>query len=173
MNELIAQVFGFGALTSSILIYSRKERKSLLLCKAAQDLLWGTHYLLLSCYSAAASSAICLTRSFVFYNSDKKWAKSRLWVLAYISFYLLSAVVTWQNIYSILPACASCVSTVAFYLKRPERTKALQMGASLITLSYNILQSNSLTVYLGVTLTLVTSVISLYQHYRTARRVRP
>lgn len=162
--EILAQIFGFGALISSVIIYSRKKRTSLLLFKATQDILWGIHYLLLGCYSAAASSAICVTRSFVFYNDNKKWAKSKLWVLVYLSFYAVSAAMTWQNVYSILPALASCTSTVAFYLKKTEQTKALQIVASLITLSYTILQSHSLTVYLGVTLTIVTAAFSLLRH---------
>ena len=167
--EILAQLFGIGAITSSIIIYSRKDRRNLLRFKAIQDICWGIHYLLLACYSAAASSGICFTRSFVFYNSEKKWAKSRLWVVAYIAFYLVSAVMTWQNIFSILPACASCVSTVAFYRKNPAHTKALQIIASLITLSYNILQSHSLSVYLGVSLTISTSVISLITTYRSQK----
>lgn len=169
MKVILPQLFGFGALLTSIIIYSRKNRKSLLLCKAVQDVLWGIHYLLLACYSAAATSAICITRSFVFYHRDKQKGKAWLWVVAYFAFYAVSAVLTWQNAYSLLPATASCTSTVAFFRKKPEHTKALQIMASLITLSYNILQSHSLTVYLGVTLTVTTSVISLWQHHQAAK----
>ena len=167
--QTVAQVFGFGALLTSIVIYSRKNRSSLLLCKAVQDILWGVHYLLLACYSAAATSAICITRSVVFYHSDKKWASSKLWLLAYLAFYGISAVLTWQNVYSLLPALASCTSTVAFFSKRPERTKLLQIGASLITLTYNILHSHSLTVYLGISLTITTAAISLLKYYKAKR----
>lgn len=163
--EILAQIFGFCALISSVIIYSRKGRSSLLLFKAMQDIFWGIHYLLLACYSAAATSMICVTRSFVFYHSDKKWAKSRLWVLAYLVFYAVSAAITWRNIYSLLPALASCTSTWAFYLKKTEHTKGLQIVASLITLSYTILQSHSVTVYLGVALTITTASISLLNHY--------
>ena len=161
---MLAQILGFAALFSSVLVYSRKEKSSLLLLKALQDVLWCVHYLLLACCSAAATSAICTTRSFVFYNSHKKWANSKWWVLAYLLFYVISAAVTWKNVYSILPALASCVSTVAFYQTRITRTKLLQIGASLVTLSYTVLQSHSLTVYLGVTLTISTAAISLIRH---------
>lgn len=159
--QLIAQVFGFGALITSVLIYSRKNRGSLLAFKALQDGLWCVHYLLLACPSAAATSAICVSRSFVFYNSHQKWAKSRLWVGAYLFFYTVSAALTRQNAFSLLPALASCTSTVAFYLKRPEHTKLVQIFASLITLCYTVLVSHSLTVYLGVALTVTTALISL------------
>ena len=162
--EILAQIFGFGALISSIIIYSRKNRSSLLIFKATQDIFWGIHYLLLACYTAAVTSAIGVSRSFVFYHSDKKWAKSKLWILAYLVFYAVSAVFTWQNVYSLLPAVASCTSTVAFYLKKPEQTKALQIFASLIILCYTILQSHSITVYLGVALTVTTAGISLLNH---------
>ncbi len=167
--EFWAQCIGFCALITSVIIYSRKERSKLLLFKAVQDILWGAHYLLLACYSAAATSLICVTRSVVFYHNNKKWAKSKLWVLAYLAFYLISAALTWQNVYSILPSLASCTSTVAFYQKKTEHTKLLQILASLITLTYTILQSHSLTVYLGVTLTIVTASISLWRSFRTRK----
>lgn len=169
-EQVIAQFFGLGALIISAVIYSRKNRSSLLLFKALQDILWGIHYLLLSCWSAAAASAICISRSLIFCNSDKKWAKNKLWVFVYIGFYMISAVVTWQNIYSILPTIASCTSTVAFSLNRTEHTKIVQIAASLITLTYNILQSHSVTVYLGVALTVTTASISLYKHYTQKRK---
>ena len=147
---IIAQFFGGLAILSSIIIYSRKKRNSLLLFKAIQDILWMIHYLLLSCHSAAASSFICVSRSFVFYNSDKKWEKSRLWVA----------------LYSILPSLASCTSTVAFYLRKTHKTKFLQIIASLITLTYTIFVSHSIAVYFGVFLTITTSAISLFQYYK-------
>lgn len=103
----------------------------------------------------------------MFYNSNKKWANSKFWVAAYIAFYGVSAVLTWQNAYSLLPALASCTSTVAFYLKRPEHTKLVQIVASLITLSYTVLQSHSLTVYLGVSLTIITALISLAKTFKS------
>jgi len=159
---VLAQVFGFGALASSVIIYSRKTKRNLLIFKAVQDVCWCIHYLLLSCYSAAATSAICVTRSMVFCNP--KMGKNKLWLGAYLLFYAVSAALTWQNGYSLLPALASCVSAVAFYLPKPHQTKAVQIVASCITLSYNILQSHSLSVYLGVTLTVTTAAISLCQY---------
>ena len=163
---IIAQFFGGLAILSSIIIYSRKKRNSLLLFKAIQDILWAIHYLLLSCHSAAASSFICVSRSIVFYNSDKKLGKSRLWVALYIVFYIVSSVITWQNFYSILPSLASCTSTVAFYSRKTHKTKFLQIIASLITLTYTIFVSHSIAVYFGVFLTITTSAISLFQYYK-------
>lgn len=170
--QILAQVFGFGALLTSIVIYSRKNKKSMLICKAVQDSLWGIHYLLLACYSAAGTSAVCIVRSFVFYHRDKQ-RKAVWWVLVFFAFYAVSAALTWQNAYSLLPALASCTSTVAFFMKKPEHTKMLQIVASLITLSYNILQSHSLTVYFGVAITVTTAVISLIQYYKNQKTYTP
>ena len=167
----ISEIFGFFALLSSVMIYSQNKRSRILIFKGIQDLFWGIHYLLLSCFPAAATSIICLSRSFVFYHSEKKWAKGRFWVIAYIGFYIISAVLTWQNIYSILPASASCISTIAFFQKAPEKTKMLQICASLVTLSYNLLQSHSIAVYAGVTLTLTTAALSLIRHYQEKNRL--
>ena len=159
--EILAQVFGFGALASSLIIYSRKKKSSLLIFKAVQDIFWCIHYLLLNCLSAAGTSAICVSRSFVIFQCDKKGLRSRWWMGAYLLFYAVSAFFTWQNIFSLLPVMASCTSTVAFFQKKLAHTKLLQILASCITLTYNILWSHSLTVYLGVALTITTATISL------------
>lgn len=159
--EVLAQVFGFGALAASLIIYSRKKKSSLLLFKAVQDIFWCIHYLLLSCFSAAGTSAICVSRSFVIYHCEQKGKKSRWAMAAYLLFYGVSVFFTWQNAFSLLPVLASCTSTVAFFQKKLTHTKLLQILASCITLTYNILWSHSLTVYLGVALTVTTATVSL------------
>ncbi|MBQ9099715.1 MAG: YgjV family protein [Clostridia bacterium] len=157
----IAQGFGVVAVTMSLIIYQRKTRKGILTFKTVQDLSWLTHYLLIAAFPAAATSALCLCRAFVFYNQDKKFGKSILWLPFFIILYAVSAVLTWSNIFSIFPAISSSLSTVAFWMKEPRHTKMLAILASLCTLIYNIMQAHSITVYIGVTFTITSALVSL------------
>ena len=160
MNEIIAQIFGALAITSSVIIYSRKTRGKLIFYKSLQDLFWVAHYSLISAYSAMATNALCFVRESVFYRvKNKKWDKILLFV--FLALYMLSAVFTWKNIFSIFPAVSSSVSTVAFWVKNPRNTKKLALVAATCTLIYNIALAQSLAVYVGVAFTIITSIISL------------
>jgi hypothetical protein len=158
---LLSQLFGAGAITCSLIIYSRRSKQSLLLFKCAQDCFWLVHYLLLATYPAAATSALCVSRSLVFRKTGNKGQSNR-WVLAiYLALYAASAALTWKNLFSLLPAISSSISTVAFWVPCVKYTKYLSIGAALCTLCYNLLVAHSVTVYIGVCFTVTTSVISL------------
>lgn len=160
MTEIIAQIFGFAAITSSIIIYSRKTREKLIFFKSLQDLFWVVHYSMIHAYSAAATNGLCFIRESVFSRmKNKKYDKVLLAV--FLLLYLLSAVFTWKNIFSIFPAVSSSISTVAFWVKNPRTTKKLSIGAAACTLIYNIMLAQSVSVYVGVTFTAITSIISL------------
>lgn len=156
-----AQIFGFAAIGISLFIYSQKKRGRLLLFKLIQDLLWSTHYLLLGAYPAMATNLICASREVVFGSKSSRLEKNHLITLAYIAFYLLSAVLTWKNAFSIFPAMSSVISTVALRAKKPLHTKLMAIPSSLCTLIYNITTSHSISVYVGVTVTLTTITYSL------------
>ena len=100
MINIIAQIFGIIAILSSVVIYSRKTRKKIIFFKALQDVCWFTHYLLITAYSAAATSVVCFIRAIVFYHLKGK-KKDVLFLVIFLCLYALSAYLTWQNIFSI------------------------------------------------------------------------
>ena len=79
--------------------------------------------------------------------------------------YILSAVLTWEDIFCLFPALSSCLSAVAFWMKDPRHTKILTLFASASTCVYNSFHGQSLSVYIGLTMTVVSSVISLLRSY--------
>ena len=160
----IAQVFGAAAIVDSFIIFQQTDRRRLLVLKMLQDICWLTHYLLLSAYSAAATSAICFFRGIVFYNNSKKWASSRWWLFGFITLYAVSAILTWEDVFCLFPGLSSTLSAIAFWVKDTRKTKMLSIGASGSTLVYNITHSRSVPVYIGITMTVTSSVISLIKH---------
>ncbi|MBR3862773.1 MAG: YgjV family protein [Clostridia bacterium] len=151
---MIAHVFGFGAIGCSLLIYTRKKRDGILLFKLVQDLFWATHYGLLGAYSAMASSLICATRETVYYNKNPKISKSVPLFCCFLLFFALSAALTWKSIFSIFPALSSIFSTIAFRIKRPRLLKLMALPSYACTLIYNITVAHSISVYVGLTITL-------------------
>ena len=158
----VAQFFGACAICCSLIIYSRKGRSKLLIFKCIQDVCWFTHYLILSAFSAAATSALCVSRSIAFYHTPSKNKKNQWLLVLYLVLYAASACLTWKNAFSLLPALSSSVSTVAFWMKEPRHTKMLAVVASCCSLCYNIAVAHSISVYVGVAMTVTTSLISVF-----------
>ena len=159
--KTVAQIFGFMAIGISLFVYSRRKREHILICKLTQDLTWAMHYCLLGAYSAMATNLICAGREITFYNPKVKPALNRLLTAVCIAFYIVSAIITWRNVFSLFPAMSSIISTLAFRLKNPVKIKLLAIPSSLCTLVYNITTSHSISVYVGITITLTTISISL------------
>lgn len=157
----IAQSVGCIAVVTSLIIYQRKTKKGILAFKLVQDICWLTHYLLIAAFPAAATSGLCICRGFIFYHSDKKIGKSFWWLPIFLTLYAVSAILTWKNAFSIFPAISSSLSTVAFWMKDPRKTKLISILASLCTLTYNITQAHSIIVYVGVTFTILSAANSL------------
>ena len=167
---MIAQIFGFGAIGCSLLIYTRKKRDTLLIFKLVQDLCWATHYGLLGAYSAMASSLICASRETVYYNKNPKISKSVPLFAAFLLFFALSAVLTWKSVFSIFPAMSSIFSTIAFRIKRPRLLKLMALPSYACTLIYNVAVAHSISVYVGLTITLSSITYSFIRDALDAKR---
>ena len=142
-----------------------------MLYKTVQDVSWFCHYIILDCYSAAASSLLCIVREIVFYGKDKKEKNSKILLLVFVTLYLISAVLTWQSVYSIFPALSSSLSTFAFWVKNPRHTKIIAVFASFCTLVYNITVSRSVSVYIGVALSITSALYSLFVYPKISERI--
>ena len=135
---MLASIFGVLGVIANILIYQQKSGKKLLLYKLVSDIIWALHYFMLSAYSGAAVSVIGVCRETVFYNQDKKWAKSKLWLVFFMLCSAVSAVLTWKNPFSILPAFASIVSIISFWRADPKLSRILAYPIAFAMITYAI-----------------------------------
>lgn len=163
--EIIAQVFGFAAIGLSFFIFIQKKRKRMLVCKLLQNLSWATHYLLIGAYSAMATNLVAASLQGTYLYRSNKDSDNLVIVMVYIAFYIVSAFITWQSAFSILPATSSVLSVIAFNAKKPLYIKLISIPASLCTLIYNIAVAQSISVYIGVSISLTTVFYSLCTHF--------
>ena len=158
---MIAQILGFSAIASSLLIYTQRRRGAILGFKLMQDLLLATHYLLLGAHTAMASNLICAAREIVFRSRRRGIAESRAIFSLFLLLYIASTILTWRGPFSLLPMASSLISTVAFRIKEPRFTKLAILPSSLCTLCYNMAVSHSAAVYVGCSITVTTVCVSL------------
>ena len=166
MNAHFAWFFGIGGILANIMIFQQKNRKHLLTTKLLADISWTTHYLLLSAWSGAAVCGIGIVRESIFLNRPRKWANSPLWLVLFFLCSLVSAVLTWKGPFSILPAFASMVSILSFWIGNPKLTRWLQIPISLSFLTYNVTVF-SVTGIINEILTLSSIVIAFIRLVKT------
>lgn len=87
-----------GLLGSLIVFVSVQfnNRRVILAAQAAACLMWIVHYGLLGAMTAATINILSFARSVVFYFNDRKWAKSRAWLWAFLALYIVNTVLTWD-----------------------------------------------------------------------------
>lgn len=161
--NLIAWIIGFGAIACSVIAYQQQKRNRLLCFKLLSDGLWFAHYFCLGLYTPMATNILAALRETVFFNKERIRSKGRLPLYIFCVLYLGAAALTWKNALSLLPALSSICSTTSFWMADPRHTKLISIPAALLTITYNIFQGQSLPVYIGAGLSMVSAISSLIE----------
>ena len=107
--------------------------------QAIACLMWIVHYGLLGAMTAATINILSFARSVVFYFNDRKWAKSRAWLWAFLALYVVNTVLTWDGPRSLLPGIAMSMTTIALWTRDMRRTRLLYLTNSPFWFTYDIL----------------------------------
>ena len=120
-------------------VYFVENRRVILAAQAAACLMWIVHYGLLGAMTAATINILSFARSVVFYFNDRKWAKSRAWLWAFLALYVVNTVLTWDGPRSLLPGIAMSMTTIALWTRDMRRTRLLYLTNSPFWFTYDIL----------------------------------
>ena len=159
-------VVGALGIAANVIIYQQKSGKKLVFWKLISDVLWALQYIMLGAYSGAAVAVIGIFREIVFYNNDKKWARSRLWLLFFICVSVLSGILTFKSVFSLLPMVASVLSILGFWRKSPSLSRVLAFPISASMLTYDIYAVS----YMGIVnevLTIISAIIGIKRYLKT------
>ncbi len=139
MLETISQIVGFVGTALLFFSFQQKKRQGILLFQICAGAVFVLHYILLGAYTGAALNFIGFSRSVIFYNSDKKWAKSPVWLAVFIIISAVASIFTWDRWYSVLPAIAMMLTTVSYWLKNETKIRLVTFPSSPCWLIYNAL----------------------------------
>lgn len=162
MRLLTAQIVGFLGIVALVVCFQPKRMKNVLKLKLLCDVTWGLHYFLLGAYSGFATNVVCCIREIIF-MSDRKIFKSQLWLLVFVGFNIISAILTWKTVFNILPATASVLSTFAFWKKKVLLTRCIALMNNILMFTYDVAVAS----YFGIfaeSLTFISVIIALIRH---------
>nr|MBQ4317652.1 YgjV family protein [Clostridia bacterium] len=137
--NLIAQLFGLGAMISLFSIYQQSDRKKLIICKLCADVCWVVHYFILGAYGGIVPNFVGIFRELVFMQRDKKkWASLPVVPVVFIIVNWCIGFSTFASPVNILPIAASTFVTISLWLRKPRLTKLISVPVSLTFLIYDI-----------------------------------
>jgi hypothetical protein len=145
--NIIAQLFGIGAMVSLFLIYQQKSRKKLIATKLSADIFWVAHYFCLGATAGMIPNFVGIFRELIFINrKTKKWASIILWPILFILINWALGLRTFDSWFNFLPITASTFVTVSLWIDNPRLTKLISIPISVAFLVYDIFVGS----YIGI-----------------------
>ena len=113
---IIAQVFGVISIILNIVVVQFKTKEQILIGMIISNLVVAVQFFLLNAITGGIISLINVIRCIVFYLFKKKNKKPSLLVLLIFEIIVIvSGIISWQNIWSILPIIATLTYTYGIW----------------------------------------------------------
>ena len=137
--EVLTQIIGIAAMIFSVFSFQMNRHKHFMIMQILATSLFGLQYFLLGAYTGMAVDAVAVVRGIVFYNKDKKWASSNIWIAVFIIMFIVSGIFTWQGPSSLLMTGAMILNTFSFSFTKPKLVRSTILISSPLVLIYNII----------------------------------
>ena len=135
---LIAQACGIGGLILLFVSFQTKTTQKICLAQSIACVFFVAQFSLLGAWTGAALNGLSLVRNLVYANNDKKWASGIYWPIGFSVINAIFVILTWSDIFSLLPAIAMVVSNFALQLKNAQLARAVNFPASPLWLVYDL-----------------------------------
>lgn len=99
--------------------------------------LWCVHFGLMGHWTAVAMNALNVVRSFVFCFRDKKWVSSKIVPAVFIALSAMLTVLTYENLWSIVPFAASIFAVISTWQTDPKKLRYLTIPVCICWFTYN------------------------------------
>ena len=159
MYLVIAQAIGFVALILNVASYQLSNSRQMVLCRAAGDLVYVVHYLLLGAYSGCLTLVFCAANGLLCSFRGNQWADWKGWKWL-ISFLLIaSSAYAWRDSFQPVPCLCSLISVLTtIWVTWSGKGNVIRMGRLFVAgptwLLYSIIAGSiagALTELIGMT----------------------
>lgn len=124
MLFISAQIIGFIVLGITVTSIQFKTKEKILICQIIANILVAIQYFLLNALTGGVVAVINVIRCLVFYYYKKKDKKpSVIFLSIFIVIAIVSGILTWQNVFSIIPIIATIVFTYGLWQDNVKITR--------------------------------------------------
>lgn len=136
---ILSSFFGFLAFVISLMAYHKKKKEKIFQTMMIANILDILHYLILGAYSGCITKIIALVRNKIIIVKEKNKRINNNGVLTIIFIvYLISGIITYKNIYSILPILAATIYLYFVWNGNELKVKKAAFYRYFLWLAYNI-----------------------------------
>lgn len=162
MIYITSQVFAAASLLISIYRnFVKTDRKVMLISQIVINILYGMHNIFLGAITGGAINLIAVVLLIAYYYKKKvKWLSTKLTPAFFCLLFCATALLSWQNFYSILPLLASFVFALAFWQDEEKQIKVLFILNTLLWLVYAVI-TKSVVGVVGQTLLSLSLIVYL------------
>ena len=139
MFYIIIQLIGLLAFIISLIAYHKNDKEKILFYMILSSTLNLIHYLLLGAYSGCITKIISILRdSFIILKSKNKILSSNIFLIIFLVIYLITAIFTYNSIWSILPIIAASIYIIYIWNGNTLTIKKTAFFCYFLWLFYNI-----------------------------------
>jgi hypothetical protein len=161
--KLAAQIVGLIGIACSLLSFQQKKRNNVMLFQMSASALFCIQLFMVGAITGGCIDSISFVRTAVFSQNQKKWASSPLWLWGFMAAMIITGILTWQNIFSILPIIGSVLSTLALWMKKAKHIRIISLFVGPCWLIYNLIHG-AYTGALNELLAMTSIIIGICRH---------
>lgn len=135
--QILIQGLGIAGLAVGILAYQSNKHKNIVLCKLANELLFGIQYVFLGAYTGALMNGLSCIRNYIFVENVKKKRSNLVWQIIFSIIIVIFGIISWESWFSLIPIYAKILTTIAYGIKNPRTIRFLTIPSSISWLVYN------------------------------------
>lgn len=143
LYNIITQLIGFIGLMFAFICFQQNDYKKIRIFQIIIGIFFTIHFFMLGAYTGCVLNFISLLRAIVyFYKDDKKWASNKWWIFVFLSAFVFSTMLTWKNIWDILPLIGCFVLTFVLYVDSAKFTRLAIWPSSVVWIIYNFISGS-------------------------------
>lgn len=168
---IVSQIVSAAATLLLLLSFQQKTHKKIVLMQAFSGLLFGIQYMMLGAYEGMICNYIGAVRSVVYsFRGKSKFVDSIFCPIVFAIIFVISGIVTYKNIFSLLPIVAMFIASFVLWSPKTQQLRALTMPTSAMWLVYNAV-SHSYVAVLTEVLNEISIIIALIR-FRGGKEVK-
>lgn len=136
MLFILAQVCGVIVLVLTVISVQFKTKEKIVMCFVFANLVMSIQFFLLNAITGAIISIINTIRCIIFYYYKKKDKKPSLLILLIFEIVaVISGIISWQNIWSIIPIIVTVIYTYGLW---QDNVKVIRVTTAIVGLGWAI-----------------------------------
>lgn len=163
MTFIIAQIIGTAGLICSLLSFQQNKRNRVMALQMTASIMFAVQLFMVGAFTGGCLDVIAFVRTLIFKYNDTQRGKSPAWLVLFVVLMIITGIMTWTDIYSILPIIGSVLSTVAMWMKSCKNIRLVSLFVGPCWIVYNII-NGAYTGALNEVLAISSIVIGLIRY---------